>query len=96
MSTSCCTECECQTCQSYRHFLYQVARLFIKTCVSAQHKSSFHSSDASDPIITIYNSTWIRKQKSPPEAVSLKQRCYAKLMTSIEISHARSQQQCYN
>lgn len=72
MSTSCCTEWECQTCQNYRHFLYQVARLLIKTYIPAQHKSSFHSSDASDLIITIYNSIWIRKQKSPLEVVSVK------------------------
>lgn len=72
MSTSRWNEWECQTCQSYRHFLYQVARLFIKSCVPAQHKSSFHSSDGSNLTITIYNSTWRRKQKSPHEVVSLK------------------------
>lgn len=63
MSTSCWTEWECQACQDYRHFLYQVARLFIKSYVPAQHKSNFHSSAASD-LITIYISTWLRKQKA--------------------------------
>lgn len=63
MSMSCWTEWECQTCQNNRHFLYQIARLFIRSCVPAQHKSNFHSSAASD-LITIYNSTWLRKQKS--------------------------------
>lgn len=58
-------------CQNYRHFLSQSTRLFMKSCVSTKHKSSFHSSDGSD-LITIYNSTWIRKQKSPHEVVSLK------------------------
>lgn len=60
MSMRCWTEWECQTCQNCRHFLYQVARLFIKSCIPAQHKSSFHPSDASDLIITTYNFTWIR------------------------------------
>lgn len=93
MSTSCCTEWECQTCQNYRHFLYQVARLFIKGCVSAQHKSSFHSSDASDLIIIIYESAWIRKQKSPYKVALLKQRYYVKLIIGIEILHLKSQWQ---
>lgn len=84
MSARCCAEWECQTCQNYRHFLYQVGRLFIKTAVPAQHKSSFHSLHASDLIINIYNSTWIKKQKPSHKAVSEKLRCYATLIISIK------------